>query len=45
MPENSASGRMPGRNGDAVFVDEDDGMPLLISPFEAPATRTERQED
>lgn len=30
LPENSAPGRMPGRNEDAVFVDEDDGMPLLF---------------
>src|SRR6266403_3050081 len=31
LPENSASGRMPGRNGNAVCVDQDDGRKLLFA--------------
>jgi hypothetical protein len=44
LPENSASGRTPGRNGNAVCVDEDDGRGLLFAIRRA-ATRIERQED
>ncbi len=44
LPENSAPRRMPRRNGNAVCVDEDDGMGLLFA-IRTAATRIERQED